>query len=68
MIIGGTESVATALRSTLIHTITSPQIYQKLKSEIKLALSEGRASSPISIEEAKRLPYLQVGILSLFLC
>lgn len=60
MIIAGTESTASAIRSALIHTMTSPQVYQKLKQEIRLAEQEGRVSNPIKIQEAKQLPYLQV--------
>ena len=63
MIIAGTESTASAIRSSLIHTITSPLVYQKLKQEIKTAVQEGRVSSPISAAEAKKLPYLQVSSL-----
>lgn len=63
MLIGGGESTASAIRSTLIHTITTPSVYQKLKKEIQLAVSEGRVSNPITFEEAKRLPYLQVSVL-----
>lgn len=60
MIIAGTESTASAIRSALIHTITSPLVYQKLKQEIRAAVQDGKVSSPISFSEAKKLPYLQV--------
>lgn len=63
MIIAGTESTASAIRSTLIHTITSPLVYGKLKQEIRTAVREGRVSSPITLAEAKKLPYLQVSLL-----
>jgi len=63
MIIAGTESTASAIRSALIHTITSPLVYQKLKQEISVAIHEDRVSTPISMAEAKKLPYLQVSVL-----
>lgn len=60
MIIAGTESTASAIRSALLHTMTTPLVYQKLKHEIKSAVAEQRVSQPISFQEAKTLPYLQV--------
>jgi cytochrome P450 len=60
MIVAGTESTASAIRSTLIHIMTCPRVYQKLKAEINLAVEEGRVSSPIKVEEAKSLSFLQV--------
>ncbi|KAF7557325.1 hypothetical protein G7Z17_g855 [Cylindrodendrum hubeiense] len=62
MIIAGTESTASAIRSVLLHTITSPRVYTNLKLEITRAVAEGKASCPITLEEAKRLPYLQAVI------
>jgi hypothetical protein len=62
MLLAGTESTACAIRSTLVHTITSPSVYFKLKEVISLAIREGRASYPVSLEEAKQLPYLQVSL------
>ncbi len=60
MILAGTESTASAIRATLVHTMTTPRVYQKLKQEIKKAVDEARASTPITFEEAKKFPYLQV--------
>jgi cytochrome P450 len=62
MIVAGTESTASAIRSTLIHTITCPPVYYQLKEEIALAVKQGRASLPITMAEAKQLPYLQAVI------
>ncbi|KAI1497270.1 pisatin demethylase [Biscogniauxia marginata] len=59
MIIAGSDTTAGTLRNTLLHIITCPQVYQRLKEEISHAVAEGRVSSPIQHEEAKRLPYLQ---------
>lgn len=60
MIVAGTETTASVIRSALIHTMTCPPVYQKLKEEIDAAIKEGKVSKPISIQEAKKLPYLQV--------
>ncbi|KAF3762478.1 cytochrome P450 monooxygenase [Cryphonectria parasitica EP155] len=59
MIFAGTESTASAIRSALVHTMTSPVAYQTLKEEIHTAVREGKVSSPITLQEAKKLPYLQ---------
>ncbi|GKT90344.1 pisatin demethylase [Colletotrichum tofieldiae] len=56
MIIAGTESTASAIRSALVHAMTSPLVYQKLKDEIHTAVREGKVSSPITFQEAKALP------------
>lgn len=59
-IIAGTESTAAAIRSILIHTISSPRVYAKLKAEIRETVTKGTISSPISSEQVKELPYLDV--------
>lgn len=60
MIVAGTETTASVIRSAVIHTMTCPPVYQKLKEEIDPAVKAGKVSKPISIQEAKKLPYLQV--------
>ncbi|KAL1882886.1 Cytochrome P450 monooxygenase aba1 [Diaporthe australafricana] len=59
MIIAGSESTASAIRSILVHTMTTPRVYVKLKAEIKAALDEDTVTSPIQMERALKLPYLQ---------
>ncbi|KAI1862759.1 uncharacterized protein JN550_009906 [Neoarthrinium moseri] len=59
MIVAGTESTASTIRAILVHTMTSPRVYARLKGEIQAAVKEGRAANPITIEQAKKLPYLQ---------
>ncbi|RSL40468.1 hypothetical protein CEP54_016108 [Fusarium duplospermum] len=54
----GTETTATAIRSTLLHIITPPEVYRKLKDEIDDAIANGKISSPIKFREAKELPYV----------
>ncbi|RYO81973.1 hypothetical protein DL766_003474 [Monosporascus sp. MC13-8B] len=62
MVVAGTESTASAIRSVLVHTMTTPGVYGKLQAEIQAALNAGRASTPITVEQAKKLPYLQAVI------
>lgn len=56
----GSDTTGSVIRNTMLHLMTSPQHYRKLKETISRAVREGSASSPIKLEEAKRLPYLQV--------
>lgn len=59
-IIAGSDTTATAIRSTMLYIITTPIVYQRLKSEIHTSLASGAASTPITNAESKSLPYLQV--------
>ncbi|KAI5862544.1 cytochrome P450 [Durotheca rogersii] len=58
----GSETSTTAIRGVLLHLFTAPAIYRRLQEEISAGIREGRISSPITNEEAKRLPYLQAVI------
>lgn len=60
LLFAGTESTACAIRAILIHAITSPSVYHRLKLEIRTAVKQSQVSSPITLHEAKNLPYLQV--------
>ncbi|KAJ4386000.1 Cytochrome P450 monooxygenase aba1 [Gnomoniopsis smithogilvyi] len=66
LIVGGTESTASALRSILIHTMTCPQVYKSLKGEIFQAINGGRltktSSDVIRNDEAASLSYLRAVI------
>lgn len=59
-LIAGAETSSTVIRSTMIHLMMTPRAYQRLKKENKDAVDSGAASSPITLAEAKKLPYLQV--------
>ncbi|EON97694.1 putative pisatin demethylase protein [Phaeoacremonium minimum UCRPA7] len=61
-IIAGSDTTATAIRTTLLYLIASPLAYGKLTQEIRTAASEGRLSNPITDAEARTLPYLQAVI------
>ncbi|KAF2464741.1 cytochrome P450 [Lindgomyces ingoldianus] len=58
-IIAGSDTTATAIRSTLLHLLTSPRVLAKLRTELDTAEREGRISNPITNAESKALPYLQ---------
>lgn len=63
MIVAGSETTASVIRCTVLHIMSAPMVYNRLKQEIKEALNDGRvAHQPIKIDEAKRLPYLQAVI------
>ncbi|KAI3397414.1 hypothetical protein diail_10745 [Diaporthe ilicicola] len=63
MIVAGSETTASVIRVTVLHILSAPMVYNRLKHEIKEAIKDGRVShQPINIEEAKRLPYLQAVI------
>jgi cytochrome P450 len=62
MFIAGSDTTASAIRVTMFYLMSSPRVYQKLKKEIRSAIQEGCASSPITAAQARDLPYLQVGI------
>lgn len=64
-IIAGSDTTATAIRSTVLFVITNPGVYQRLKREISRSLALGTASSPITNAQSKSLPYLQVSSLPL---
>ncbi len=58
MITAGSDQTATAIRQILLNVISSPTVYLILKSEIFKAVRAGNVSNPITLEEAKRIPYL----------
>lgn len=59
LIMAGSDSTSTALRSTFLHVTTSPRVYAALNKEIDDALARGAISFPvIKMSEAKELPYL----------
>ncbi|EPE02891.1 benzoate 4-monooxygenase cytochrome p450 [Ophiostoma piceae UAMH 11346] len=61
-IIAGSDTSATAIRSTLLFLITNPHAYIRLQQEIDNGIRAGRISSPITDTEARQFPYLQAVI------
>jgi cytochrome P450 len=58
-IFAGSDTTATALRSTMLHLLSTPTAYAKLKAEIWHADDKEVISSPVAYAECLRLPYLQ---------
>lgn len=61
-IIAGSDTTANAIKMTVSHIAASPVVATKLRNEIGSAVSEGKLSSPVTNEEAIKLPYLQAVI------
>ena len=61
--LAGNDTTATAIRTTLLHIITNPQIYHRLQREIDQAEKQNLLSHPVATDaEARQLPYLQACI------
>ncbi|KAK4095721.1 cytochrome P450 [Parathielavia hyrcaniae] len=61
-LIAGSDTTATAIRSTMLYLLTHPRVYAKLQAAVDAAVAEGKAPPApgiISDAEAKSLPYLQ---------
>jgi cytochrome P450 len=59
-VIAGSDTTATAIRSTFLYIISTPRVLAKLLAEIEF--SSATLSSPISDAEARKLLYLQAVI------
>ena len=61
--IAGSDTTATALRTTMFHLISQPQVFNTLRAEIDAASEKNLLTNPIASDlEAKELPYLQACI------
>ncbi|KAH8892118.1 cytochrome P450 [Thozetella sp. PMI_491] len=60
--LAGSDTTASALRATMLHIITCPRVYQRLKREIQAATDQDDVASPISLDQARKIPYLQAVI------
>lgn len=56
----GSETSTTAIRGIMLYLVSAPSVYRKLQQEISTGIEQGQISDPITQEEAKRMPYLQV--------
>ncbi|KAK1635288.1 cytochrome P450 [Colletotrichum phormii] len=61
-IIAGSDTTATAIRTTMLYLMTSPSCYSKLAKEVREAANAGVISSPVTNREAGGLQYLQAVI------
>lgn len=59
-LVAGSDTTAAAIRGTMLHLGVARHAYLTLQKEIDTAAAEGRISSPITGDEAKKLEYLQV--------
>lgn len=63
LVLAGSDSTSTALRTTFLHIISTPRVYNALNQEISAAVLQGSISFPvIKLEEAQALPYLSAVI------
>ncbi|KAF2640930.1 benzoate 4-monooxygenase cytochrome-like protein P450 [Massarina eburnea CBS 473.64] len=60
-ILAGSDTTATAIRSTMLHLMSHPRVYRRLQEEIDWAVREGVVGEGgvISEANAETLPYLQ---------
>ncbi|KAI0005620.1 cytochrome P450 [Xylariaceae sp. FL0662B] len=61
-LIAGSDTTATAIRGTMVNVLASPLVYVRLRKEVDDAVAAGRVSSPIQVDEARQLEYLQAVI------
>ncbi|KAI3391028.1 hypothetical protein diail_8107 [Diaporthe ilicicola] len=61
-ILAGSDSTSGVIRSTMLALSTSPQVYKNLQDEIDQGIANKTISSPITVAEARALPYLQAVI------
>ncbi|KAI0479423.1 BcABA1, cytochrome P450 monooxygenase [Xylariaceae sp. FL0804] len=59
MIIAGFENTSTVIRQAMLYLMGTPTVYSRFKGVIAQTVREGKASNPITFEEARRIPYLQ---------
>jgi cytochrome P450 len=61
-LVAGSDTTANSLRMGLLLLATTPHVHRRLQKEIDEAIANGSISSPITVAEAKALPYLQAFI------
>ncbi|KAI1074636.1 BcABA1, cytochrome P450 monooxygenase [Whalleya microplaca] len=62
MIIAGFENTASVIRTAFLYLMACPRVYQKFKTVIMEVSRKGEVSSPITLEQARKIPYLQAVI------
>lgn len=58
----GSDTTGVSLTSIMFNIAKHPQVLEKLREELRDAEASGKAHDPISFEQAKTLPYLQMVI------
>ncbi|KAF3058396.1 Pisatin demethylase [Daldinia childiae] len=62
-ILAGADTTAVAIRTTLMYIVATPRVYSRIKTLIKQGVERNEVSTPITYEEAQKLPYLKAIIL-----
>ncbi|KAI0108427.1 cytochrome P450 monooxygenase [Daldinia grandis] len=62
-VIAGADTTALAIRTTLMYIVATPRVYSQFKTMIKQCVERNEVSTPITYEEAQKLPYLKAIIL-----
>ncbi|KAI0853287.1 cytochrome P450 monooxygenase [Daldinia vernicosa] len=62
-ILAGADTTAVAIRTTLMYIVATPRVYSRLKTMIRQCVERNEVSTPITYEEAQKLPYLKAIIL-----
>lgn len=55
----GSDTTAISTRSVIYHLLKSPKCKRKLVEEIDAQMKEAKLTEPITLEQAKHMPYLQ---------
>ncbi|KAM7210957.1 putative cytochrome P450 E-class, group I [Rhypophila decipiens] len=64
--IAGADTSAIPTRAAILYLGSTPYVYNKLKAEIAEGIKAGKISSPITLQEARALPYLQAVLYETF--
>jgi cytochrome P450 len=58
-ILAGSDTTATAIRSTMLYVITHPRVYFRLQAEVDEVVASGAAPEIVSDSCLRNMPYLQ---------
>jgi cytochrome P450 len=58
-ILAGSDTTATAIRSTMLYVITHPRVYFRLQAEVDKVVASGAAPEIVSDSCLRNMPYLQ---------
>jgi cytochrome P450 len=58
-ILAGSDTTATAIRTTMLYLIAHPRVYTKLQTEIDKTVASGAAQGIVQDDTLRNLPYLQ---------
>ncbi|KAK4206870.1 cytochrome P450 [Rhypophila decipiens] len=64
--IAGADTSAIPIRVAILYITSTPYVYNKLKAEIAEGIKSGKIPSPIMLQEARSLSYLQAVLYEVF--